>query len=265
VLKPLAAHHWRQGRNWAIVGERKAIAIESRQELEFEYEAIAHADKRALLQELVPGDDDCLLVMACYIDRNFRLGGAFMIQKLAQEPVGFGTGCVLQTVHRPELAAPTLRLLAQMKFNGIAEVEYKWDRAAGSYKLIEVNPRPWDQHRLGRACGVDVIYLAYCDHAGLPVPACEASATTWKWIADDSFFMAVLRSLWRRDGRYRTLLRLAGGKRIYGIWSLRDPVPFLAHMAGSLIPLLAGAAIKRFFSLFGSRRLPVISKGDSAV
>src|SRR6185312_5018624 len=37
VLKPLAAHHWRQARNWEIVGARKAIEVHSREELMFEY------------------------------------------------------------------------------------------------------------------------------------------------------------------------------------------------------------------------------------
>src|SRR5581483_6857190 len=55
VLKPLSAHHWRQGRNWELVGARKAIAVASEKELFDEYGAIARADRRALIQELVPG------------------------------------------------------------------------------------------------------------------------------------------------------------------------------------------------------------------
>lgn len=267
VLKPLAAHHWRRGHNWEIVGGRKAIAIRSREDLLIEYGAIAQADHRVLLQEMIPGGDDCLVVTACYIDQKSRWAGAFNAQKLVQEPEGFGTGCVLQATCRPELIEPTQRLLRKMNFSGVAEVEYKWDETAKRYLLIEVNARPWDQHVLGRTCGVDVIYLAYCDHAGLPIPSVQVEPSAWKWIADDAFLIAFLRSIKRRDGKYRALLRAAKGKRVYGIWSPKDPFPFLAYFIGRLVPLVAGAGLRRFWSRFTAlmARHAFSTKGGSAV
>jgi predicted ATP-grasp superfamily ATP-dependent carboligase len=103
VLKPVSAHHWRQRDNWQIVGSRKAIGVFSEDELLREYDAIAHADKRALLQEMIPGGDDSLVVAACYLDRQSRWVGGFNVQKLVQLPERFGTGCIVQSVDRPEL------------------------------------------------------------------------------------------------------------------------------------------------------------------
>src|SRR5262249_37923907 len=70
VLKPLEAHHWRAARNWEIVGGRKAFTVESPEELFAEYAGVARAERRALVQEVVPGGDDGLVVAACYIDRS---------------------------------------------------------------------------------------------------------------------------------------------------------------------------------------------------
>src|ERR1017187_9272595 len=70
VLKPVAAHHWRQGGNWEIVGGRKAIGIFTREQLLAEYAAIARADRRVLLQEMISGSDDHLVIAACYLDRQ---------------------------------------------------------------------------------------------------------------------------------------------------------------------------------------------------
>ena len=53
-----------------------------------------------------------------------------------------------------------------MSFTGVAEVEFKLDSRLGEYKLIEINPIPWDQHRLGHMCGVDLIHIAWCDLTG---------------------------------------------------------------------------------------------------
>jgi predicted ATP-grasp superfamily ATP-dependent carboligase len=241
VLKPLAAHHWRSGEKWQVVGARKAIAVHSERELRAEYDVIARADERALLQEMIPGGDENLVIAACYFNRESHLVAGFNVRKLVQVPEGLGTGCIVESVQRPELFGPAERLLSAMGFSGVAEVEFKWDAAAKQYKLIEVNPRPWDQHRLGKACGVDVIYAAYCEHAGLPTPEFEKPRKDLKWIAEDTFFMTSLRMLWRRDRRVFTLWRQARGKRIYAIWSWRDPLPLIAHVFGELIPgLLAG-------------------------
>jgi D-aspartate ligase len=255
VLKPLSAHHWRQGDNWQIVGARKAIEIVSEAELLREYDLIAHADKRALLQEMIPGGDDSLVITACYLDRQSRWVAGFGAQKLVQIPEGFGTGCIVQSVNRPELFEPTARLLETMGFTGVAEVEYKWHARDGTYKLIEINPRPWDQHRLGKACSVDLIYLAYCEHAGLPIPIVGKPAPGHKWIAEDTFFTAALRMAWHRDPKLRSLFRQARGKRLYAIWSARDPLPLIAYLLARFIPELVVAGVRAAWAAL-SKRLP---------
>lgn len=249
VLKPLSAHHWRRGGNWGIVGGRKAIGIASREDLLAEYAAVARADERALLQEMVPGGDDCLVIAACYLDRQSRWVAGFNTQKLVQAPEAFGTGCIVQSVDRPEIFERTRHLLQMRGFTGIAEVEYKWDARKGEYQLIEINPRPWDQHRLGNGCGVDLICLAYCEHAGLPAPDIARRPSGQKWIAEDAFFMEALRMLWRRDPRLRSLFRLARGKRIYAIWSARDPLPSIAYLITRFIPSLLAAAVRAIWSM----------------
>jgi len=243
VLKPLAAHHWRKGANWELVGARKAIGITSAQELAAEYATIARADKRALIQEMVPGGDDCLLIVACYLDQRSRWAGAFNTRKVLQIPEGFGTGCIVKSAAGPTLFDTTRRLLEGMRYSGIAEVEYKWDSAADEYKLIEVNPRPWDQHRLGNAAGVDLMYMAYCDHAGRSIPEPAKTIPEYKWIAEDTFITAASRSLRGGTSKAGTLFRLARGKRIYAIWSARDPLPAVVYWV-TFIPALIDAGTR---------------------
>jgi predicted ATP-grasp superfamily ATP-dependent carboligase len=253
VLKPVAAHHWRQGGNWEIVGGRKAIAIVSWEQLVAEYAVIAGADRRALLQEMIPGGDDQLLISACYLDCQSNVVAAFNAQKLVQVPEGFGTGCIVQATQRPELIEPAVRLLQSMRFTGIAEVEFKWNAAKSEYQLIEINPRPWDQHRLGKSCGTDLAFLAYCENAGLPRPPITGQVSADKWIAEDTFVFEAFRLLWRRDSKLRTLLQLARGKRIYAIWSTRDPLPLFAYLFTNFIPRLIATTTRVVWSKFWSR------------
>ena len=245
VLKPLSSHYWRRGGNWERVGGRKAICVYSASELLHEYERVTRADNRMLLQEIIPGDDDRLLIAACYMDRDSNVLASFTARKLLQVPEGFGTGCIVQTVDEPNVVTLAVRLLREMRFNGIAEVEFKWDSSCAQYKLIEVNPRPWDQHRLGHSCCVDLVHWAYCDLAGIALPQAQRKLTGCKWIAEDVFLLACLRSLWKRDGKVREMSHLGRGKRIYGIWCARDPFPFIAYAAGCFVSLL-GIAFRRF-------------------
>jgi len=251
VLKPISSHQWRQKSNWELVGARKAIGIFSEVELRTEYETIARAEKRVLLQEQVPGSDECLRIAACYMDRNSRYVAGFQAQKVVQVPEAFGTGCIVQSIHCPALVGPTVRVLESIGFTGLAEVEYKWDEANGEYKLIEINPRPWDQHRLGPRCGVDLIYLAYSEHAGLPLPPATPPrlepAPEYKWIAEDVFVSTVLQMAWRRDPRLRSLVRNASGKRVFAIWSMHDPLPFIGYFFGRYIPDFMAACFRRIF------------------
>jgi predicted ATP-grasp superfamily ATP-dependent carboligase len=249
----VAAHQWRQGDNWRIVGARKAIGIASHEELLSEYAVIAQAGKRVLLQEMVPGGDESLLISACYLDTSARCVADFNTRKLVQIPEIFGTGCIVQAANAPALSDATARLLETMRFTGIAEVEYKWDAPRNEYKLIEINPRPWDQHRLGKTCGVDLAYLAYCDRAGLPLPEVRRQPSESKWIAEDTFITAGLSLLWKGDPGIRRLFRHARGKRIYAIWSAKDPLPFVAYFAWHYIPGMLASALRVLWIAFHNK------------
>ena len=55
VVKPVESCDWRTGGNWQKVGQRKALAVWSEEELQYEYTAISRAAERVLLQEMITG------------------------------------------------------------------------------------------------------------------------------------------------------------------------------------------------------------------
>lgn len=243
VLKPVEAHHWRQHGKWEAVGSRKAICLASAEELTQAYHGIAQAEGRALVQEVIPGGDDALLAVGCYVQQDGTWGGAFGAHKLIQTPAGYGTGCVLESADCSHLVEPTQRLLKSIGFRGVAEVEYKRHQTTGEYQLIEINPRPWDQHGLGEASGVDVCYLAYCDLTGQRPTETVPGRGPSKWIAEDAFLIEAIRLAGRRDPALQRLLAAVGGRRMYGIWDWRDPVPGLAYLFTG-VPALGVAVVK---------------------
>jgi D-aspartate ligase len=158
---------------------RQAFRCETPVELEDAY-ALAEPHE-PMIQELVPGGDDCLYTLGSYLDADGRPLGVFSGRKLRQTPPTVGTCRVGEAVRVEEVVDGGLRFLAALGYRGISQVEFKRDPRDGRYKLMEINPRLYQWHSLAAACGVDLPRLAYCDLLGLPGPRSEMRHEGKRW------------------------------------------------------------------------------------
>ena len=125
-----------------------------------------------LVQELVPGGDEELYTLGCYLAADGEPLGLFCGRKLRQTPPVVGTCRVGEAVWVDEVVEQGLRLLRELGHTGLSQVEFKRDPRDGAYRLMEVNPRLWQWHGLAAACGVDLPRIAYEDLTGeRPAPA----------------------------------------------------------------------------------------------
>ena len=134
-----------------------------------------------MVQEYVPGGDDHLYSLGSYVAADGEALGIFTGRKLRQTREHMGVCRVAEAVWVPEIADHGLRLLRQLEFSGISQVEFKLDPRTGTYKLIEVNPRLWQWHGLATACGVDVTHIAYLDLVGRRPPARRMAREGRRW------------------------------------------------------------------------------------
>jgi D-aspartate ligase len=184
-----------------------------------------------MFQELIPGGDDCLWTVGSYLDDEGRALGVFCGRKLLQAPAGVGTCRVGEAVWDADAVSGALRLLRELGFHGISQVEYKRDPRDGSLRLMEVNARLWQWHSLASDCGVDLVAIAYRDALGLPVTeATSERAGHRRWVA-------LVRHL-RESRRDRLGLRatLAPLRPPFSepVLSLRDPMPGVHQVYGAL-------------------------------
>ena len=152
--------------------------------------------------------------------------GSCCRRRPASEPAAWAKRCGTRT---PLTGA--LRLLRELGFHGISQVEYKRDPRDGSLRLMEVNARLWQWHSLASDCGVDLVEIAYRDVLGLPVPeATSERAGHRRWVA-------LVRHL-RESRRDRLGLRktLAPLRPPFSepVLSLRDPMPGVHQVYGAL-------------------------------
>jgi D-aspartate ligase len=235
VVKPVRSAHWHERDNWRRVGGRKAFLVHSLEQLLGEYHQVSLAHPEVLLQEQIPGATRNIVVLGAYVGENSKPLAWFTARKVVQEPTDFGTGCVVRSEEIPELLAPTKRLWRALQYQGMAEVEYKYDARTGEYRLIEMNTRHWDQHELGRASGVNLTWTAYCHLTGRPVPNHARRASPGVWIAEDTLVLHLLRNAYRRRVPLWPLLKQLSRGRIYGIFSWRDPWPLARYLLNAAL------------------------------
>ena len=171
--------------------------------------AVIPADE-VIVQELVPGDGDRQLAYCAFVKDGQSVGSMTVVRR-RQHPSDFGRASTfVETVDLPELEEPSLRLLREMGYYGLVEVEFKRDERTGTAKLLDVNARTWGYHGLGAAAGVDFPALLHRDQVGLPVERSRArEGVRWVRLATD--VPNALRDITRRRLRLMDYLRTLRG------------------------------------------------------
>jgi D-aspartate ligase len=168
--------------------------------------------------------------------------GKMVARRRRQHPLQFGRASTyVETVDIPILEEYSERLLREIDYYGLIEVEYKLDPRNSQYKLLDINARTWGYHSLGARAGSDFSYMLFADQIGLPVTPCRAEpGIAWMRLTTD--LPAACMALLARDIDLKSYLRSLRGCGTEAVFSADDPLPGLAEIF--LVPYLA---IKRGF------------------
>jgi predicted ATP-grasp superfamily ATP-dependent carboligase len=233
ILKPLYARQWRRPVIRDLVGKQKALLFESSEDLIAAYERIREHEPVATIQQYIPGPEENLVVFGSYCSSAGAVRAYFTGRKILQLPPLRGTGVVLEGCPVPEIVEPSKALLRALGFTGISEIEFKIHETTKVPYLIEINPRHWDQHHLGTACGVNLSLELYRDvtgHrlAGIVEPTPAGPAQTGypiRWIAEEELLFHLLPNVVRGYVSIREAFGMLRGPRIFAVWDGRDRGP----------------------------------------
>ena len=143
----------------------KLLVLDAPEDLAAAYERVRGCGP-LMLQEVVPGSDDDVLIAATYHDAASRPLAVFTGRKLRQHPRGFGNTRLAESRWSDEVALATLRLLGEIHYRGVSDVEFKRDARDGRLMFMEVNARHGLWAGLATAAGVNLSEIAYRDAAG---------------------------------------------------------------------------------------------------
>jgi predicted ATP-grasp superfamily ATP-dependent carboligase len=152
-------------------------------------------------------------------------------QRRRQLPRDFGhRSTFVETVRSEPVETAARRLLAAVRYSGLVEVEFKYDRRDDSYKLLDVNLRPWGWHSLGARAGVDFCYLAWLQAWGRPVPARSARVGV-RWMREIVDPFAAATELWRGELSPRQYLASFAPPIELAVLAWDDPAPAARELA----------------------------------
>ncbi len=187
-----------------------------------------------ILQEYLPREEAEDWIVHAYFDADSNPRALFTGVKVRSWPPHAGMTANAYVVDNPELADLAARFIKEIGFTGIIDLDLRFDRRDGQYKLLDFNPRMGAQFRLFESeSEVDVVRAMHLDLTGRRVPEGEQRAGH-RYVVENIDLPALLA--YRRSG-YTTphapkrpsgteLAWLAGD----------DPLPFVTMLARFVRP-----------------------------
>jgi predicted ATP-grasp superfamily ATP-dependent carboligase len=194
---------------------------------------------RLLLQEFVQGEGVGVEVLM----HHGEPVAIFQHRRVKEFPAGGGVAAVaVAEPPEPMLVGQALALLRALEWEGIAMVEFRYDRARRQSSLMEVNGRYWGTVALPIQAGMDFPWYEWqIAHGEMPsVPPNDSSGARWRWSAGylsrwHDLAKDLVKTTFRRPG-----IQEFGWKELVpsradfsakdALWDAADPMPAIGEL-----------------------------------
>ncbi len=182
-----------------------------------------------MVQELIPGGSETRRSFAALCVDGRPLAW-LTAQRSRQFPIEFSRGSTfVETISEPAVEQLASRLLAEIRYTGLVEVEFKRDPRTGEHKLLDINARTWGWHTLGRRAGIDFPFLSWQLARGMPIAAVHARPGV-RWVRALTDLRAVLAEIWRGELSIPAYLRSIRPPFECAIFAFDDLMPALSDL-----------------------------------
>jgi predicted ATP-grasp superfamily ATP-dependent carboligase len=186
-------------------------------------------DEAVLVQEWIPGTGATQYSYAGLL-REGRPIASLVARRRRQHPIDFGrSSTFVETVEQPEVEHLAVRFLKSIDYNGVAEVEFKFDPRDRRYKLLDVNGRFWTWCGLGGTAGVDFPYLAWRAALGEAIAPCRAK-TGVGWMHASRDILAACEEIGCGTLKLRDYFRSFCIPLAFANFAIDDPLPALVEL-----------------------------------
>jgi predicted ATP-grasp superfamily ATP-dependent carboligase len=211
----------------------KAWLVRDRMQLQEAYDAaraLVPAEE-IMLQELIPFSAGAQLSVGA-LAVNGRPVATVTAREVRQHPRDFGhASTFVETIECFDIVEAARRLIAELGYTGLIEVEFKRDPRDGQPKLLDINARVWGWHTLGKRAGVDFAALQWRLLHGESVPQVHAHPSV-RWVRMATDLPTAAREI-------------IAGRMALGayLWSLRPPLEHAMFASDDPLPGLLDAPL----------------------
>jgi D-aspartate ligase len=219
LLKPAVMHRF-----YNQTG-KKLLKVNSKSEMIKAYKMMAQLipPSEIIVQEIISG-----------IRKNpisFILSGVIIIKK-RMIPMNFGVGTYNETMQIPELKELSLKILREIDYSGLCEVEFIKDPKDDQYKFLEINPRSWLQITITNQTNtplIPLVYYYYQKNTDMVHKLIKNNSEQFyhiKWVHFwQDLYVAIIESM-NGNLKLNEYLETFKGKIEYAVKSSDDPLPF---------------------------------------
>jgi D-aspartate ligase len=193
--------------------------------------AMARKSGTVVVQEYLGDRGGVVWMFNGYFDEHSRCLAGFSSRKLRQKPFELGICSFGICDTNLEVARISEKFLGGLGYRGLVDIDYVWDPADGTYKILDVNPRLGGAFRLMvDRNGLDVVRAMYLNLTGKEVPkVVPDEGRTWML---ESCELLEYRHYRREHGlRFIDWIRSLREADEGATFSTSDPAPFLMSMA----------------------------------
>ncbi len=217
----------------------KAWLVKNRTQLASRYrEAATLVDSDIIsVQEFIPGTGEHQYSYAAVWHRG-RPIASLTARRKRQYPIDCGTGTFVEIVDEPRVEAASQLFLRHLSYDGLVEIEFKYDEREDRFKLLDVNARAWGWIGLGSAVGIDFPLISWQFATGQqPEWAAKRGRATWLYASRD--LLALSHEVARG---YSSLLQRSerSNSRAFAAFATDDPLPGFVDL-----PLTALRMVRR--------------------
>jgi len=230
-IKGREVNSWRK-----VMGvDQKGFLVSTPEELQAICSLLFERGATGLIQEVIPGPDTNHFKVCCYIGKQGDMLLAFALRKIRQQPIRFGFGCVVQSIHNSRLLELGKKFMTAISYRGVGSVEFKLDARTNELKLIELNPRYWQQNALAEKCGMNFPLMNFLDLTeSMPEPVADYRDRI-KWVNIYQDFESFRTYKKRGELSTKQWLQSLRGAKVYSDYAWDDLYPTLYEITSRRI------------------------------
>ncbi len=225
-------------------GSRGITIVKSWEEFEEKLKEVSKEFPFPMIQEFIE-HGGAFGVSMLYI--NGEAYASFTHKRIREFPLSGGPSTFREGVEYPEIESYARSLLSEIKWNGVAMVEYRIDKKTGVPKLMEINPRFWGSLQTAVFSGVDFPYLVYkyCMEGKIEKVFTYPLSKKARWL----FFGDILWFIYSKKtfNNIKSFFTFKSNDLSYDIFSWKDIGPTYGIIKEAISSLFKSNKIKHIF------------------